>query len=177
MRSFWVRLLSIGTLSYLFLAPVSAQQPATPGPEHAVLKLLEGEWDAVIKAGGSESKAVSKMRMGLGGLWLITDFRGDAGGLPFEGHGIDGYDQDKKKFTSIWVDSMSSGPMFFEGLYDEKTKTLTMHGDGKGPDGKAARYKSTSISPDDDHHVFEMYVIDAAGKEQRMMTINYTRKK
>lgn len=177
MRRFSACLLAICSLFSLFAASASAQAPAAPGPEHAMLKALEGEWDAVVKMGDDESKSVSRMRMGMGGLWLVTNFRGEAGGVAFEGHGLDGYDQDKKKFVSIWVDSMSSSPMFFEGTYDEKTKTCTMTAEGKGPDGKPARYKSKTMNRDNDHQVFEMYITDSSGQEQLMMTITYTRKK
>ena len=94
-----------------------------------------------------------------------------------EGRGIDGYDQNKKKYTGVWVDSMSSTPLLLEGTRDEKTKILTMTGDHPGPDGKPVKFKTTSFSKDKNHHTFTMYMIGEDKKEQEMMTIEYTRKK
>ena len=154
-----------------------SQEPAQPGAEHAVLKNLEGNWDAVIKFGSDQSKGTSTSKMGLGGLWLLTEFKGDAGGAPFEGRGIDGYDLDKKKYVSVWADSMTSSLMTFEGTYDSKTKTMTSMGQGKGPDGKPAKFKTITAIPDNDHQVFKMFLVGPDDKDIPMMTIEYTRKK
>jgi hypothetical protein len=169
----------IGMLSLIALAagPLLAQAPAQPGAEHAVLKDTEGDWTAVIKFGTEQSKGTSTSKMGLGGLWLLTEFKGEAGGAPFEGRGIDGYDLDKKKYVSIWVDSMTSSPMNFEGTYDKTAKTMTMSAEGKGPDGKPAKFKTTTTMSDRDHQVFKMFVVGPDGKDNLMMTIEYTRKK
>ena len=171
------------TLALLSRA-ATAQEPelSKPGPEHAVLKEMEGTWDAVMTMPGapkdapaSKGKAVYKME--LGGLWLTSTFEGDFGGAKFEGRGIDGYDQFKKKYTGVWVDSMSSTPMFFEGARDEKTKVLTMTTEHPGPDGKMAKWKTQSSSKDKDHHTFKMFLIGEGGKGEEMFTIEYTRKK
>jgi hypothetical protein len=170
---------SVGMFSLFVLSCTwgYSQQPALPGDEHAVLKKLEGNWDAVIKFGTEQSKGSSTSKMGLGGLWLLTEFKGDAGGAPFEGRGIDGYDLDKKKYVSVWADSMTSSLMTFEGTYDPKTKTMTSTGQGKGPDGKPAKFKTTTAMPDDDHQVFKMFLVGPDDKDIPMMTIEYARKK
>ncbi|MFN0018226.1 MAG: DUF1579 domain-containing protein [Pirellulaceae bacterium] len=159
----------------------SAQEPAKPGPEHDILKEMVGTWDAVLSMAGTPKEAASKgksvYKMELGGLWLTSSFEGDFGGAKFEGRGIDGYDQFKKKYTGVWVDSMSSTPMFFEGTRDEKTKILTMTTEHPGPDGKLAKWKSQSSSKDKDHHTFKMFIIGEGGKDEEMFTIEYTRKK
>jgi hypothetical protein len=150
--------------------------PAQPGPEHAIVKSGEGTWDCVVKIGDQQTKATSTSKSALGGLWLITEFKGSIEGQSFEGHGIDGYDLDKKKYTSVWVDSMTSSVMQFEGTYDEKTKTITSYSEGKGPDGKPAKYKGVTTHTDKDHQVFKMYLVQG-DQENLMMTIEYTRKK
>ena len=169
----------IGALSLFVMTCSSSfsQQPAQPGEEHAVLKDLEGNWDAVIKFGSEQSKGTSTSKMGLGGLWLLTEFKGDTGGAPFEGRGIDGYDPDKKKYVSVWADSMTSSLMNFEGTYDPKTKTMTSVGEGKGHDGKPAKFKTTTAFPDKDHQVFKMFLFGPDGQDSPMLTIEYTRKK
>lgn len=171
------------SIASAFLAPsIFAQEPAKPGPEHEIFKEMEGTWDAVMLMPGvpkdaPASKGTHVYKLECGGLWLSSKFEGDFGGAKFEGRGIDGYDQNKKKYTGVWVDSMSSTPLLLEGTRDEKTKILTMTGDHPGPDGKPVKFKTTSFSKDKNHHTFTMYMIGEDKKEQEMMTIEYTRKK
>jgi hypothetical protein len=174
---------SVGYLGSLSLALVVGssvalgQTPATPGPEHAELKHMEGEWIATIKTPGGDSKGTSTFRMECGGLWLVSDFNADFGGQKFQGRGFDGYDPEKKKYVSVWVDSMSARPMLFEGERDKEKKSLTMVAEGPGPDGKPTKFKSVSQRIDADHEVFKMYIVGPDGKDMEMMTIEYARKK
>jgi|DewCreStandDraft_4_1066084.scaffolds.fasta_scaffold00300_6 hypothetical protein len=169
---------------YLLAAPVIAglgvlaQGPPAPGPEHEHLKRLEGEWVASFKGeGGEESKGTMSVKLECGGLWAVSDFRAEFAGQKFQGRGLDGYDPVKKKYVSVWVDSMNTIPLFFEGTMDAATKTLTLTGEGRGPDGKPMKFKSETHFPDNDHMKFTMFVIGDDGKPMPMMTIEYTRKK
>jgi hypothetical protein len=153
------------------------QNLPTPGPEHAVLKRLEGEWTATVKMGGTETPGTMTLKMECGGLWLVSDFHSEFGGQKFQGRGMDGYDPEKKKYVSVWVDSMSTRPMLLEGSFDKEKKLLTLTGEGPGPDGKPAKYRNTTHTPDDDHQTFIMHVTGADGKETQVMTITYVRKK
>ena len=160
------------------LAPVSAlgQAPPTPGPEHEHLKKLEGTWNAKIKMGDTESAATAVYKMVCGGMWLQSDFQGSFGDQKFSGQGLDSYDPEKKKYVAVWVDSMSTRPMLLEGTHDKEKKTTTMTGEAMGPDGKMAKHKMVTHIPDDDHMTFTMYIVEG-GQENKMMTIEYTRKK
>lgn len=153
---------------------VQAQEGIKPGPEHAFIKKSEGNWECTVKAGPMDSKATVTSKMELGGLWLVSTFEGDFGGQKFSGRSLDSFDPMKKKYTSVWIDSMSGAPMLFEGTYDEKEKTLTMIGDGPGPDGKPAKWKSVTKFIDDDNHTFTMFMGDS---KEAMMVITYKRKK
>ena len=157
--------------------PILAQQMPTPGPEHAMLKKMEGEWNAKIKAGEAESTGTMTSKMELGGFWLITQFKGDIAGMPFEGRGMDTYDPTKKKFVSLWADSMGPFPMVAEGTYDKEKKRLTMTSEGMGPNGMPAKYKMVTDYPSDDKQLFTMFLLPPGGEEVKMMTIEYTRKK
>src|SRR5687767_590622 len=96
----------------------TAQEATKPGPEHERLKQLEGTWDVTMKFGEDETKGQVVYRMQLGGLWLVADFEGEfAPGQKFTGKGLDGYDATKKKYVSVWVDSMSGSPIVSEGNY------------------------------------------------------------
>jgi Protein of unknown function (DUF1579) len=151
-----------------------AQEPPKPGPEHEMLKKMEGTWDATMKFAGMESKGTMIYKMELGGLWLTSSFEGEFGGGKFSGRGLDTYDAGKKKFISVWVDSMVTTPMILEGTYDKDKKTLTMSTDFPGPDGKVMKWKSTTEMPDNDNMTFNMFMGD--GKDPAF-TITYKRKK
>jgi Protein of unknown function (DUF1579) len=150
-----------------------------PGPEHAELKKMEGTWDAVMKMPEVPKPlaGVATYKMELDGMWLVSDFKMDDPAMKFQGKGLDGYDQTKKKFVGVWVDSMSSAAMTMEGTYDEKTKTSTMTGEGPGRDGKPQKYKIVTKHTDDDHQHFEMFMVGADGKETSAFTIDYMRRK
>ncbi len=154
-----------------------AQFPPTPGPEHEHLKRLEGEWIARFQDGGGDSPGTMTVKLECGGLWAVSDFRAEFGGQKFQGRGFDGYDPVKKKYVSVWVDSMSTAPLFLEGTMDAATKTLTLTGEGRGPDGAPLKFRSETRFPDNDHMHFTMSVLGEDGKATPMLTIAYTRKK
>jgi hypothetical protein len=160
------------------LVSASFAQVPGPAPEHEKLKAFEGKWDLTIRiAGAPESKGTSTYTSTCGGLWLSSDFTGNLAGLAFEGKGLDGYDPAKKKYVSVWVDSMTPAPMFFEGSYDDSGKVLTMVAEAPGPDGQPAIWKSVTTFKSEDEHEFEMFSSPKGGEESSMMVVIYKRKK
>jgi hypothetical protein len=161
------------------LAPAAPAQPpsAKPGPEHERLKKMEGTWEATIKTTEGESKGTMIFKMEVGGLWLVSNFKGSFGGQQFQGRGLDGYDPIKKKYVSVWVDSMSPALMLFEGNFDKEGKVFTQFGEGPGMDGKMTKFKSVTEMKDPDSMVFTMSSAGNNGKEQTMLTIMYKRQK
>jgi hypothetical protein len=154
----------------------AAGQGPKPGPEHEKLKKFEGEWDAVVKFGGGESKASASYKLTLGGFWLQSHFKADFGGMPFEGQGLAGYDPHKKKYVSTWADSVAPHLMVMEGNFAADGKTFTETGEGMGPDAKLQKLKSVYEFKDKDTIVFTMYKVEG-GKDEQMMQITYKRKK
>lgn len=154
-----------------------AQEGVVLGREHARLKELVGTWDAVVKFDGNESKGQMVYTLGLGGNWLLSDFNGEFGGTPFQGKGADGFDQQKGKYISIWLDSMSTSPTISEGTLDASGKVMTMYGDMMGPDGKSSKTRMVTEMTDKDHMVFTIYGKGPNGQEGPMMSIHYTRRK
>lgn len=159
-------------LAGLVAAP--AVQAQEPPKELAILKKLEGAWEASMKIGDMESKGTMNYKMELGGMWLVGNFEGEFGGMKFSGKGLDSYDAGKKKYIGIWVDSMSTTPMTSEGTFDAATKTMTMNGEAVGPDGKPMKSKSITQFKDDDTVVMTMYMGDS---KDAMFVITYKRKK
>jgi hypothetical protein len=188
--------LCVMALAGLGLAPALAQEkkaapPAAaqgmppmpkPGPEHDVLKTDVGAWDATVESwmAPGQPAMVSKgteTNTLLGGMWLVTEFKGDFMNMPFAGHGVMGYDANKKKYVSTWVDSMSTGLMLGEASYDPATKTMTGWVEATDPSGKPQKMKETSEHKDPDTRVFTMYMTGPDGKEMPGMRITYKRKK
>lgn len=159
------------------------QQPAPPKPsaEHKVLTADAGTWDAVVEAAEpgkppTKSKGVEVNTVGCGGLCLITSFKGDMAGMPFEGAGVTTYDPKKKKYVGSWTDSMSAGLLAGESTYDAAKKTW--NGTMEGPDmtGNIMKVRSTTVSTGGTR-VFTIYGPGPDGKETQMMKITYTRRK
>jgi len=142
-----------------------------PGPEHAVLKHFEGEWDAVTSGMGEATKGKQSSKLACGGMWLLTTYNGDFMGQPFEGRGLMGFDLEGKRYQNVWVDSMVSKIAVENGTWDEKTKTLTF--DSKGHDGSPV--KMVFNFPDADHYTLRFVGKDKDGKEGEQFKISYTR--
>ena len=196
-HSFLARSVSIAsrTLALTCLAAWSltststAQEPPPvqkPLPEHKVLAEDEGTWDATIKtyAGGPDAEpAVSKgsevNEVLPGGLWVLSKFEGDFGGMKFLGRGQFGYDPAKKKYVGTWIDSMSTNLSVLEGEYDAKTKTMTFVGEGYDP-GQNAKFtqKMVTTTKDDGSRAFTLYMkFEGQPAEVKFMEITYTKRK
>jgi len=156
---------------------------ATPGPEHLKLKSLEGKFTADVTMTdptGKEEKSTGSMKneMILGGRYLKQDYSGTMMGMPFKGGGLVGYDNVKKKYTMLWVDELSTQMMISEGAFDESAKTLTTTCSMVCPGDDAKKnFKQVVTWADDDHHTFDMYEVTPEGKENKCLTIKYTRVK
>lgn len=175
MAKFFTLTMALGVL--VAVARLTAQQPETKAsPEHEILKESEGTWDATVKSMGGESKGTFVTKMGLNGLWLLEHFKGDFGGMTFEGRGATTYDAAKKKYINIWIDSMSTSPMISEGGYDKATKTMTMTGTMATPDSKSTKVILTTVTKDANTRVFTLKSAGVDGKDLEMIQITYKRR-
>lgn len=171
----------------LFGATVAAAQMPPmpkPGPEHQVLAMDAGTWDAVVETmqapGGPTmtSKGSEIGTVGCGGLCLVTDFNAELmPGMPFSGRGMTTYDPAKKKYVGSWTDSMSAGLLLSEGIYDPAAKTVTSWMEGPDMTGAVVKSKSVTQHTDADHRVMTMYMTGPDGKDMQTMKISYTRRK
>ncbi|HEX6811692.1 MAG TPA: DUF1579 domain-containing protein [Planctomycetota bacterium] len=161
--------------------PLAAQDLPQPGPEHKKFAASAGTWDAVLESVDhegkpSKSKGVSEAKVTMGGLWLVEDFTADFGGMPFQGHGVTGFDVSKGKYVTTWVDSMLTSFLVLEGNFDKDGKILTMTGMGVGNDGQPAKYRNVFTWKSADSYVFEMFLTGKDGKEMPALKITYTRR-
>jgi hypothetical protein len=166
----------------LVVGSAVAQEMPKPGPEHEVLKLDVGTWDAVVEMlepgkPPTVSKGTETVTVMTGGLWTMTDFKSTIMNAPFQGHGQNGFDPSKKKYVSSWVDSMTTSITLGEYTYDAKTKT--MKGFMEGPDmtGKMMKMSQTTEWKDADTRVFSMSMPGPDGKDVPTMRITYKRRK
>ncbi|QVL31237.1 DUF1579 family protein [Telmatocola sphagniphila] len=163
-------------LALLFLGVSGArgQEPPKQGPEYDVLKKLVGTWNISMKDGGNESLGTITYKSELNGVWIANDLSVDFGGFKYQGHGMNSYDDQKKKYLTVWFDNMVTLPTTSEGTYDKAKKTLTMTGEGRGMDGKMEKQKSVLEFVDDNTINFTMYSGD--GKDPTFSSV-YKRKK
>jgi hypothetical protein len=158
---------------------------------HKLLATLDGTWNCDVKMwmdgdtskkpDVSKSTAVRKSIMD--GRYILMDVTGkmEMPGpdgkkkeMTFKGHGIEGYDNVKKKFVGTWMDSMGTGIMMSEGDYDPATKTFTYTGEFEMMPGMKQKLREVLKISDKDHMNFEYYE-DRGGKEMKTMEIAYTR--
>ncbi len=161
------------------------QQYCTPGPEHARLQKAAGKWTAQIKmwdctapAGTPPTDCVGEMTCEprFDGRYMVSQFKGDMGGMPFEGFAIDGYDRMNKQYVSFWIDNMGTGFYTTTGQADASGNTITYQGkwDDVMSGEKDMPVRLVSRWVDDNTMQFEMYSTQK-GQERKGMEITYRR--
>ena len=159
------------------------EQAIAPGAAHKTLEPFIGEWTAEIKAWmapgqpPAESKGTAKAIWILDGRYVQEDFSGDFMGQPFRGMSLTGYDNVREKYSSLWVDNMSTTMVTSEGDLDAAGKVLTFNGDYACAmtDNKHRKAKLITRIVSKDKHIFEMHD-PSLGDNSKMMEITYTRK-
>ncbi len=153
-----------------------------PGPMHELMKPLAGNWKTTartwMKPGEpTVSEGTCESTWILGNRYLQSTYRGDMQGMPFEGYGLMGYDNQKQEFVSVWADNMGTGIAMSDGTADPTGKVLTMTTMMNDPEtGKPAPYKMVTKVTDENQYMMSM-VSMKDGKEHTEMEITYTRMK
>jgi len=156
---------------------------ATPGSMHKMMAASNGEWNEEITmwmsptAPPTVSIATCTNTMIMGGRYQQSMHKGTFNNMPFEGMSIWGYNNASKTFESSWIDNMGTAIMFMEGSWDEKSKTAVFKGKSTDPvNGKITSMREVFKIVDDNTQMMEMYE-SKEGKENKTMTIKFTRKK
>jgi hypothetical protein len=154
-----------------------------PGAAHKKLEGLVGNWTAEVKswmapdAPPMVSKGTAKTSWVMNGRFVQEEFKGEMMGKPFNGMGLTGYDNQKQKYNTLWVDDMSTAIFTTEGTVADDGKVITFNGKMDcpitGEKDMPVKQVLRIISPD--KHVFEMHD-PSKGDKSKTMEITYTRK-
>lgn len=154
---------------------------------HSILLPLAGTWD-YSAAFWTDQKVEPQRTMGtvtnemiMEGRFLSSDMLGSlsvAGhNVGIKGHGLIGYDMAKKTYTSVWIDTMTTGMMIGTGKYDEKKKTIKETGKFTDPlDGVEKGFRSELQLTGAESYKRTLFTISKSGKESKLMEIEYTKK-
>lgn len=169
-------------VAFLFLLLIPGTAFSQNTDPMSVLKREVGVWDCEVKfypdPNGQPvvSKAIESNYM-VGSVWLVGDFKGEMAGSSFHGSSQMGYDPKKKKYIGSWIDSASPYPTAMEGSYDASSKTLTIIGVGRDPNGAEAKMKLVSVFKDEDNRTMTISIAGTGDDWLRMMEVDYRRKK
>ena len=142
------------------------KQFSTPGEQHEKLNALVGKWTTKTKlfmAGpdgpAQESDGQAVFRWVLGKRFLQQEHSGSMLNEKTEGIGMLGYDNFKKKFTSVWFESVGTATLTSEGLLNRDGSKITFYGEMDefltGEHDKMVRYELTL--PKNDVMTFKIY--------------------
>jgi hypothetical protein len=156
-----------------------------PSLYHERLEYFVGEWETTTKLwmGGADGPAQESTGSAtyswlMAGRWLQENLTGTMMGMPFEGYQLLGYDNYRREYVAVWVDSFSTTLTQSSGLLDESGKVITLFGEMDEPTtgelGKMAKYVTRIV--DDDTFVFEVHDLGIGGDNTRVMEITYRRK-
>ena len=168
-----------GTVAEPDTAP--AQDAFQPQAEHIRLQKLAGTWEAVIVTadpqGGEQRARGTLTTVEHAAYHTLETFQGEFMGMPFTGHGVNGYCTVRKQYFTFWTDSMTSSPMTLFGDYDAEKRELVMKGECFGMSGKLEPCRTVTHYQDDDHYSWAMFGVGPDGQEIQHLRVEYTRKK
>lgn len=153
---------------------------AQPTEQHEFLKRLAGSWKGSGKfwmqpdQPPMETGGTSENRMVLGGRFLESRYTSEMMGQPFEGMALDGYDILNGKYVGVWLDSMGTMMLQFEGTVSGNTREM-FAGYTNPMDGKPTRMKGVTTILDENTHRYEGWNEGPDGEFFKTMEIVYTR--
>ena len=159
------------------------KKAGTPGEHHKHLEMLNGTWNVIAKywtapgAPPSESTGVGEHKAMLGGRFVQTAYESTFMGQPFVGIGYSGYDNQKKKYVEVWMDTLGTMILTSEGHCDGTGKVRTMTGAYHNPmTGNEHTMRSVMRIEGPDKLVLEMFDKAPGSEEFKTMELVYTRK-
>ena len=157
------------------------EKAGTPNENHRRLDYMIGTWNCSLKMwqgeGSSPTESAGKSTSAwiLDGRYVETKYEGNVLGEPYEGRGINGYDNINKRYFSMWLASNSTGGQIDAGQYNATTRTFTYAGKMNTPMGKAMFTKMDVKIIDSDTHALTMYHGESKSEMKKFMEITYRR--
>jgi len=158
------------------------QKVAAPGREHEILKNYEGKWTAKVSMTMDPaqppqvSDGTTEGMVMMGGRYVHVLHHSTMMGQPFEGMMLLGYDNQAKKYTAVWVDTMGTAIVPYEGQYDTAKKALVLKSTFTDPmSGKAMHTRGVQTFVDANTMTYDEYMPGPDGKEVHMLHIDYKR--
>ena len=157
---------------------------ATPGKQHERLVKEAGQWNGktTMYMPGQDpqtGECTCTITPIMDGRYTKVEIKGDMPGMgPYDGVGMYGFDNVSQKFVSSWIDNQSTGILTGTGELSDDGKTLTWKYNFNCPVTKkpaVMREVETITGPNTKR--LEMFGPDPkTGKENKMMTIDFTKK-
>lgn len=171
---------SVGSAPTAAGAAPGAPSATTTPPDAVVADMarIVGTWNAVTRMTGPDGTATAEqgsetVTSVCNGQWQWSDYSGLMMGMPFEGHGLVGYDPTTQKVTTFWIDNFSPFVTVLTGGFDAKANAIVSSGMCCDPTGAEGEMSCTAIWKDANTRVSKM---THAMKEGSMsFDIEYTR--
>jgi hypothetical protein len=152
------------------------------GP-HKALSQLAGNWKGTTKVWFSpeavhdESPVSGTIRLILGGMFALHEYKGSFEGKELEGLAIIGYHLTSGTYQTAWIDSfhMGTGIMFSEGTKNDDFLSVVGHYQGWEEQPQTWGWRTSIDIVDEDHITITAYNISPEGEEQVATQTEYHR--
>ena len=159
-------------------------EPVALSAHHEMLQKLVGHWmiqERIFTAPGAppiEVRGVARSEMILDGRALRMDYKGSFQGKPFVGLGLDGYDVERGRHFSSWMDNSSTGMTYNVGsrCTHDPADMVSYHGEVVDPEtGKAIKTRTRLTLKTSSTYIIEQWHLPEDGEETPSMQIIFTR--
>ncbi len=176
---------NIGKSSVNEAAAAKALQSAmTPGEGQKKLTPMIGTFDVKIRTWVSpasqpvESTGTMVSAWVLDGRYIQSMLAGEVGGAPFSGIGYIAYDNVDKIYQTAWMDTGSTGMIWYKGNMDASGKSAIMKANVANPlTAKPTPLELRLTIESDGSHVTEIWGKGLSAKMFKLMELRYTKVK
>jgi len=156
------------------------QAAMTPSDGHARLMPMVGTWHATTtfriapEAPETVSEGSSVHRLVLGGRFLEQIYKGTSMGMPFEGMGFTGFDNVRRKYIGVWMDTFGTGLMHSVSSGTPTDQRIDFTCEAIEPSGDKRIFEAIVRISGHEKHSYEMWTKGDKGM-YRVMLIEYER--
>jgi len=161
----------------------AVKRALTPGENHKRLDYFIGDWRTesttwLADADPVKSEGTCHFEWAMGGRYLRSTYASMFIGQPFEGMGIDGYDNVAGEYFGLWIDNMGTGYLASSGQASRDGKAFTYTGTSQEAGSrKRIRFRIVRLIQDSDSFVLQMYSTSPGGRETKVLQIRHVRVK